>query len=203
MEREVAEDEIIGAWLRNELPKKWSQIRQYLNSNIEDEYVHKLIKNPDYSDDFENRFRLELLFSFRSSLLLSIIGAKWFEMYLDESEFKKLKVINEAGWNIVSDFSGDISKVAKNIDHEKVWEKNPILSRAIKAIHEKEKRLENDKLDGKIFLVRSQDSAHTTIFEGNKTAIALFRKVYYKQNLQYKPIKVFIGFLKSKSFWQW
>lgn len=203
MMRKVTEDEIVGAWLKTEISQNWNLVRQYLNSSIKDNYILKLIRNPDYSNTSENRLRLKLLLAFRSSLLLSVIGAKWIENDLDESEFKRLKVINEAGWNIVSNFSGDLSEVAKNIDETKRWQNNPHILYSINKVHEKEREVDIDNLHGKLFLIKSEDSVHTTILEGNKKAIALYRKCYLKRNLNYEPIRVFVGFLKSKSFWQW
>jgi hypothetical protein len=52
-------------------------------------------------------------------------------------------------------------------------------------------------------LVLLETNKRKTILEGNKSAVALYMKLFLKSEEEYVPIEVYIGHLDEKCRWQW
>jgi hypothetical protein len=200
----VSENLIIGIWLKREFERAWSCVAPYLprTADYTKEKIKTIIDNANYNSEAENNLRLKLISSTRLNLLLSVIEANWLEKVLTEGEFRNLKVIFEPrGWNILSNSTGNLSVVAERVFNEKgTWFLNDYVGGAINGIH---RILNSGTFDTDFILLESNDTEFTTILEGNKTAVAMYIKIYLMKETVYRPFRVFVGHLDSKSIWQW
>jgi hypothetical protein len=201
--RKVSQNEIIRVWLRREFEDVWSKVEARLpkTTNYSKTSIKTLVDNPNYRSPKENNLRLALLWTTRHPLLLPVLDATWQERTLNEHDFQNLKVIKEIGWNVLSNFTGNLLDVATRVADERgIWCMNQYVGGAVDRIHS---MLNSRNLNTDLILLESDDSETTTILEGNKTAVSLCINIFVRQQLQFNSFRVFVGHHRTKSIWEW
>lgn len=220
MSREVSVDEIIGVWLKREYnPENWQRFRNRLPDTITLEEMNRIVNSQDYTSQSDNTIRFLFLDYSRQPLFIDMLDAQWKETTFTEDEFKKLRIIADSGWRMISKYSGLLSGVANFLhgrfdlvlsflqqrrrlsapSQRRNWD---VLIETVETIRNMEQS-PICELDKTLFLLKSYDSIHTTILEGNKTAVALYIKYFILNQAEYESPQIFLGQLKKKSQWQW
>jgi hypothetical protein len=218
MSNAVSIDKIIGVWLKREYrPENWDNFRTRLPNDITQEEMNQMIEEPNYNNQRENIIRFFALDCSRGSLFYDTLNAKWTETTITERDFKKLMVIRDLGWNTISKHSGLLSNVATFLHGNSDLVISRLRSRSISRPDQRAtfdnlvntvrtiRSMEQTpltQLDKTLFLLKSYDSFHTTILEGNKTAVSLFIKYFILKETEYESPQIFLGQLKTKSRWQ-
>lgn len=212
---DVSFHEISRTWFRREFFRLWDEwiepISKMLQVNTEKKDFDCILSDNDISVK-ESLLQFFILWANRNPLLRPCINAKWFKTFLNESEFKELRVINYNRWNEISiDKSGNVNGKLTNVA-ENVYEnrENPFKEKIKREYYqshidelplwENSRTIEN--IDTNLILLESEDGIRT-ILEGNKSAMAFYIKTLLKREVEYFPIEVYIGHLETKCQWQW
>lgn len=205
--REVSADEVIGVWLRREFERNWQFIQEVARYRVPSltkvQIKDQMVDNPNYQNILHNWLRFLFLFQFRVPLLRPLCIANWFEEILNEDEFRELCVIaQDPSWVFLSKSTGRLSAVSETVLTETGLARHP--NRYIRGLVREISDIEKSGcFDRNLILLRSKDSEFTTILEGNKTAVALYIKHYLKKEFSYEPFRVLVGYMDTRSHWQW
>jgi hypothetical protein len=193
--RQVSLDELIAVWLMREEKTAVAFASQY---GLSEENTMRIINEPNYSDAKENRIRW-MLFQFRYPLLHPLCAGVWYEETMDEEKFQNLMVIRDKNWITLSHGTGKLALVATNVSKANYQSKDIEINGMMQTI----KEILGSKIDTRLFIIKSKESESMTILEGNKNAVALYIRDLIKNKGMFQPFKFFMGYLGSKSFWQW
>jgi hypothetical protein len=206
MLNEVTIHEVIGVWLKREFGvPQWDEYikpiaKKYVPHLTKAEIKETLIDNQNYESEDANKLRFHLL-TYRRPLLMDIHKARWVKKTLSENEFKNLQVIKSSGWSPLSNYTGKISIVAETIH---CTEGLPTeLEKLKERIHATLEIEQSGNINTNLILLQSDNSTGLTIIEGNKNAVALYIKLYLKNEGSYQQFNVYLGYLKQKCRWQW
>jgi hypothetical protein len=199
--RQVSIDELIAVWLMRERETTLAFARQYgllRTLGLSEQNTLAMINEPNYSNAIENRIRW-LLFQFRYPLLHPLCAGAWHEETMLEERFKNLMVIRDKNWIILSNETGRLATVATNVHKANYQSSNIEINGMMQTI----KEILTSKIDTRLFIMKSEESELMTILEGNKNAVALYIRNFLERKGLFEPFKFFMGYLVSKSFWQW
>ena len=199
--RQVSIDELIAVWLMREKETILTLAKQYgllVRLRISEQNILTIVNEPNYSSVYENRIREMLLQFYRSPLLPLLRDGVWYEETMSEDEFQNLMVIHDKNWITLSDNTGSLATVATNVSKAHYQSKEPEINGMMRTI----KNILGSKIDTRLFIIKSKQSESMTILEGNKNAVAIYIRHFIEKEI-FQPFKFFMGYLGSKSFWEW
>jgi ATP-dependent Lon protease len=198
--RQASIDELVAVWLLREYLRNWKYIEktaEFLGLSQKD--ASTIINKPNFSKPLENHFRW-LFLQFRYPLLRPFCDGAWYEETMSESQFKNLMVIaSDPTWRYLSNVTGKLATVATNVFKADYKSEKKEINEMMQAI----KEILNSNIDTQLFVIKSEKSELMTILEGNKSAVALYIRHFIENKGAFQPFKFFMGYLRSKSVWQW
>lgn len=142
----------------------------------------------------------------------------WFKVSITKEDLGSLKVINsDIGWEIVSDYSGDIDHIVQNLSK---FLKNPpplpnrvlpsgitleqYVSGLIESLHKFRINAGNKGLNLTLILISSTKKGPFTILEGNHTAVGLYFRYFIDHpKLSYPTHDSYVGISSSMNKCLW
>ena len=118
---------------------------------------------------------------------------------MSEEKFKNLMVIRDKNWIFLSNGTGRLAAVAKNMFEAKYQSNDNEINRMMQTV----KGILSSRIDTRLFIFKSQESELKTILEGNKNAVALYISNFIERKGTFNPFKFFMGYLGRKCTWQW
>lgn len=186
----VSKDKVYAAWLKSELFK-------YKEAGIAptDE---KIIVNPDFANEEENKRREELLLSRRKPIIETLpADITWHEILIQEDDLGKTYIIPVHDWFLDTGKTFQLINVKHNLKHKRG---NKLPGRVnefdhLSSVIEKGQFL--DKNSDRIIFVSSNASGPFTIIDGVHRACCLAR------NDKYADFYGYLGVSPSTANYRW
>lgn len=178
----INQEKVEAEFLKSEWYKSgYDQFReQYTN----------IVINPDFSVDKDNQLRKKLLWIYRSPLLNQLPrNIEWHIVEIDVSEFSRLLVIRENGWEKTFGNKKTLIDAARSmvsrqaLDHGVDFEKVQNIKQSI-GDHD---------FSEKLICISTDMNEPFTIIEGNHRALAFQLKKEETQEKQHIPKQIILG----------